>query len=149
MNAKNMILHTVLMLGVLGLGMVSATSEARAEDVSVEVRSIAATKGSGGVDPKLHDIKGQLEKGFGSYTSFTLIDQANLKIAQGQQRDVSLPNGSSMSLTFHGFAGNLAKLGMAIGERLNTTVRLSHGSTFFQAGMTYKDGILILAIKVL
>lgn len=149
MNFRMMTMQAVLMLGILGFGLLGQAQEAHAEDVSVQVRSIAASKANANFDSRLNDLRGQLSKGFGSYTSFTLVDQKQLTIGESKSETVTLPNGEVLSLTFHGFAGNLAKLGMGIANKMNTTLRISRGSTFFQAGLNYKDGILIVAIKVL
>lgn len=149
MNIKVMAVQTMLALGILGMSLTAFSAQAFAEDVSVQVRSIAASKNGESFDSRLADLRPQLSKGFGSYTNFTLVDQTQLSLGEGKSQTVQLPNGTAMTLTFHGFAGNLAKIGMGIADKMNTTLRLSRGSTFFQAGLSYKDGILIVAIKVL
>jgi hypothetical protein len=136
------------MMSVLAVGLVGWTPPAAA-DITVEVRTISAQKGSPQFDPRLEDLRGQLSKAFAGYTSFSQVDTQSMKMAEKGSGKVRLVNGQEMTLTFFGLAGNLVTLGLNLVGKMNTTLRLSPGSTFFQAGMEYKDGILILAIRVL
>ena len=120
-----------------------------AKDITVEVRSIAASREGDSVDPKLKDIQGTLNVTFAGYSNFEQLGVQRVGLAPRKSKKVKLPNGSMLTLTFQGLAGDLIKLGLGIADKMNTTLRVSPGSTFFQAGMRYKGGILILAIKVL
>lgn len=120
-----------------------------AEDgISVEIRSIAASKSDEGVDEDLSDLKSKLEKVFGDYSTFEQLTKVSFDLDRGQSKSITLPEGSKISVTFHGPAGDLLKLGLEISGKLSTSLRASPGSTFFQAGLEYKSGILILAITV-
>ncbi len=123
-------------------------SEASAESITVQIRSIHASNDGKSFDPKLKDLKGKLSKAFGGYTNFSQVSVSKFSVAKKEKKSASLPNGSSMTVTFHGYAGKFIKLGLGIAGKLNTTLRASPGSTFFQAGLNYKGGILILAITV-
>lgn len=139
----NIFMTLMMMVGL----MFTAPAVAHAEDITVQVRSIAASNGEG-FDPKLEDLRSKLEKAFKGYTKFQLVGDTTFPVAEGEKKTIRLPNGASMSVTFHGLAGKFIKLGLGIAGKLNTTLRASSGSTFFQAGLEYQDGILILAITV-
>lgn len=124
------------------------TPEAHAETITVEVRSIAADTDDEAFDPRLNHLKGKLQKAFRGYKSFKQVGKRVLRLPDSKGKAMPLPNGSELTLTFHGMAGNLVKLGLAIAGKMSTTLRASPGSTFFQAGMDYEGGILILAITV-
>jgi len=134
---------------VLAVGTVLGFSpEVDAQEMTVEVRSIAASKDGDGVDDSLESVEAKLEKVFGNYSTFEQIDHSSIELDKDQQKSIDLPDGSTLEVTFHGFADDLIKLGISVAGKLSTTLRASSGSTFFQAGLDYKDGILILAITV-
>ena len=148
MNRRTFALQIATMAVMTSLGVSAFAQSAHAQDVSLEVRSIHATKSGSGMDPGLQDIKGKLERGFGGYKSFKLLSTQVLTLKKGGAKSVRLPNNANMTLNFTGFAGNLANIGMQVQDKVNSKVRLSKGSTFFQAGMRHKGGILITAIKL-
>lgn len=136
---------TLLMFGAL-LGL---SSPAFAQDsITVEVRSIYASKDGSSFDSSLNDLKNKLTRAFGGYTNFEQVGDTSLKISKSKSKSTRLANGSTMKLTFHGETGRFVKLGLSIASKLNTTLKATKGSTFFQAGLNYKSGILILAITV-
>lgn len=135
---------TLLVLGTL----MGASPEAHADPITVEVRTIAASTEDSGFDSRLDPLKGKLTKAFRGYKSFKLVGKRTLRLREKKGKSMPLPNGTELTLTFNGMAGNLVKLGLSIANKMSTTLRASRGSTFFQAGMDYDDGILILAITV-
>ena len=138
-----------ILFATVALGAVLGFSPSvSAQQISVEVRSIAASKTDEGFDKELSDLKGKLEKVFGSYSTFEQLSQKSVQLDKGKNKSLTLPEGSTLKVTFHGFADDLIKLGIDVGGKLSTTLRASPGSTFFQAGLQYGDGILILAITV-
>jgi len=139
-------LFTALFL-MISFGLISP-AEAYADTVSVRIQSIAASSSAEGFDSKLEPLRGKLEKAFRGYSSFKLVGDNTFQLKDGQKQTTRLPDGSNMTVTFHGIAGNFIKLGLGIAGKLNTTLRASPGSTFFQAGLEYQNGILILAITV-
>jgi hypothetical protein len=138
-----------ILFATVALGAVLGFSPAvSAQQVAVEVRSIAASKTDKGFDDDLSDLKGKLEKVFGSYSTFEQLSRQNVQLDKDKEKSITLPEGSTLTVTFHGFADDLIKLGIDVAGKLSTTLRASPGSTFFQAGLQYGDGILILAITV-
>lgn len=139
----------ILMTLVMVAGFVAAAPAiAHAEDITVRVRSISASQDGTKFDPRLEDLSKKLGKAFKGYTNFELVGDDTFKVAKDQKKTRALPNGDSITVTFNGLAGNFIKLGLGIAGKLNTTLRASPGSTFFQAGLDYKSGILILAITI-
>lgn len=136
------LLMVTLLAGVVGFSQPAAAQQ----EVTVRVRSIAASKTGDSFDSRLNDLKGKLTRAFGGYTSFKQVGDSRFQIKEGQSESVSVPGGTSVRVTFHGVSGDFYRLGLAIGDKLRTTLRASPGSTFFQAGLDYKDGMLILAI---
>jgi len=138
-----------ILFATVALGAVLGFSPTvSAQQVAVEVRSIAASKTDKGFDDDLSDLKGKLEKVFGSYSTFEQLSRQNVQLDKDQKKSITLPEGSTLKVTFHGFADDLIKLGIDVAGKLSTTLRASPGSTFFQAGLQYGDGIVILAITV-
>lgn len=117
-------------------------------DLSVQVRTIVATVEDNGFDEDLQDIRGQLERGFEGYNSFRQIDTQTRRLADGAPARFELPTDDELRLNYHGRDDEFVRLGLAIGERLSTTLRATPGSTFFQAGLRHQNGILVLAITV-
>ncbi len=142
------LIQALLMCCTLMVGMMAQAKPAAAQSAQVEVRVIAASRTGEGVDAQLQDLKPQLERGFTSYTGFKQIGSQTMTLPERGTSTMRLPDGSALTLTFHGYVGSLAKLGLNLAERLNTTLRVSPGSTFFQAGLSYQEGILVLAIKI-
>lgn len=139
------LLNIFLTLTVL-MGVLAFARPAAAQDISVRVRVIAATKQGDSFDKKLGDLKNKLQKAFGGYSNFKLLDDTKFKLEKSQSRSMSLPGGTKLKLTFNGVSADLLRIGLAIGDQFSTTLRASRGSTFFQAGLDYKNGTLILAI---
>lgn len=144
----HVLIQMCLVWTVAMVGLVGFTPDVQAQDLKVEVRTIAASRKGDQVDSALSDIQSTLNVTFAGYTSFKQLSVSNVSLTQGSAEQVKLPNGTEMTLTFNGYAGKLVKLGLGIAGKMSTTLRVSSGSTFFQAGMRHGDGILILAIKV-
>ncbi len=118
------------------------------ETVTVEVRTISASKASGGYDVKLNDIKKKLNRSFSSYTKFKELKTQTIRVSKTKGGKVKLPNGSKLTVGYPGKAGPYIKLHLGIVGKMSSTLRVKSGKTLFQAGLKHKDGILILAITV-
>lgn len=138
-----------IFLALLVVGtMAGAADTAAAQDVDVTVRSISASKNGNYFDPKLENLKTKLTRAFSGYTNFKLVQKDDFKLEKSNSETVTVPGGTDVTITFHGLAGDFYKMGLSIADKLTTTLRASPRSTFFQAGLRYKSGILILAITV-
>lgn len=134
----------LLMFGTL-LGY---SPDAHANQITIDVRTIVASTKGDSFDSRLEPLKGKLTKAFRGYKSFRLEGRRSFALREGKSKSMPLPNGSELSLTHHGLAGSLVKLGLSLAGKMSTMLRVSRGGTFFQAGMDFDDGILIIAITV-
>lgn len=141
------LIQIMLALTVMG-SVLSFADTASAQDVDVTVRSIAASKSGDRFDPRLKNLRQKLTRAFSGYSSFELLQDDEFTLSEAQEKSVTVPGGTEVTLTFHGLAGDFYRIGLSIADRLTTTLRAAPKSTFFQAGLSYKNGILILAITV-
>ena len=137
----NILLTVTVVAGILGF-----SEPASAQEVTVRIRSISACTEGKAFDSELDDLKDKLQKAFRGYTKFNLIDDDQFSLEKNESHTAGVPGGNRVTITFHGTAGDMLRLGLAIGSKLQTTLRASPGSTFFQAGLDYKSCMLILAI---
>lgn len=142
------VLAAALLAAAIGLLAVPAVASA---EVRAEVRVIHATGGAGAkpqIDPALKPIAGYLTKSFGArYAVFSQLDLKSLTIDLKQRGTVELPNETTLALTFKGVTDGFVRLFMEL-PHLKTTVKIRDGGLFFQAGQSYKGGMLILAIRI-
>ena len=59
---------------------------------------------------------------------------------------MALPNGTELDFKYLGEEDGFLRLHLEVGG-LKSTVRVKSGSTFFQAGRGYKDGMIVLAFQ--
>ena len=127
----------------LGTGVSAKDSDA----VNVDVRVIrVSTEGAAHVDSKLDDIKPKLLKAFDGYKKFLPMSRTKAGIKRGTTHSFSLPDGTQLRITPEKRSGNELRLGIELGKKFRTKVRVSPGNTFFQAGLPYKGDILVIAI---
>lgn len=139
------ILLTFFVAGALLMMSSVAMAE---ESVSVEVRTIYASTDGEECERALRRFCGRLERGFAGFSSFQQLDSSTLRVEKDQAAQFTLPTNATVTVTYNGRVDDFVKLGLAIDDRLNTTLRATPGSTFFQAGLRHREGILILAITV-
>lgn len=144
---------TTWVLGLMvAVAIVFSTTSAMADDkqeaVSIEVRMIAAGIDEDSFDSELKDLRSRLQRGFRDYTSFEQLDRQTRPIEVNDERDFELPTEDTLTVGYLGRDGELKRLRLALGERLDTSLRVAPGSTFFQAGLRYDRRLLILSITV-
>ena len=126
-------------------------AHAAADDVVVSVQVISASKGTAHIDAVVQPLQGELLSGFPDYNVFRLVASHELTASKGKQVALRLPDNdaSELLVTFLGSQADTKMLRLEIGLRgkLAAKVDARPGSSFFQAGLAYKDGILILSIK--
>jgi hypothetical protein len=130
-----------------GLLLVLATPALAAEKVGLKVAVIHATKTGDSVDPALAKIQGDLQRTFGGYKSFKQLSKSELDLAQGAPQSVKLPNGEDAKLTYKGERANRHDLRLDIpASKVGVDLSAPLRKMFYQAGMKYDGGILILAL---
>ncbi len=138
---------TVLIIGVLLSFVLGASGMALAADgVNIKVAVIHAVKGKAKSDPALKKIEPALRKAFGGYGTFKQLDKHNFELKQKGTKKVSLPNGSSAAVRYDGQKGKHHLIRLTIPKsKVDVDLRAPAKRMFYQAGMKYKGGILILA----
>jgi hypothetical protein len=121
---------------------------AQAAPIQVRVRAIQAVPKGEGVDPALADLKESLVKGFEGYQGFKPLATLEASIQAEGAHTFEVPGGNTLQISHQGVSEGLIKLGVNVGGKFQTAVRVSRGNTFFQAGLPYEGGVLILAITV-
>lgn len=131
-----------------------AAAETPAEDqVQLTISVIHATKGKAGIDPSLKPITRDLRRAFAAYSTFKRVDRQELQLKKGAAQTLELPNGQASSFEYRGADPKKAdgtplhrvKLSIPKSE-LNVSLRAPAGKVFYQAGLGWKDGIIILAM---
>ncbi|MEL6182433.1 MAG: hypothetical protein AAFS10_25985 [Myxococcota bacterium] len=170
MNATQSTLRTAVMallaftaLGGVGSAVLLAPlQQAHAQDptdaqapVTVQIRTIYATTDTKGMDDKLTDLKGKLLGAFETYGTFKELASHQTTLTAGGSYEFSIPGGNRLVVTHKGAEGKdaktdtpLLKLGLGVTGKFYSDVRVSRGTTLFQAGLPHGSGILILAITV-
>ncbi len=138
----------MILVAAMGLITLAASPALAGDSVSVEVRVIAATSDGDEFDDDLEDIRNRLERGFTDYSSFEELGRQTHRIEKDSSQNFGLPTGDTLTLTYNGSDDEFVKLGLVLETKLSTNLRATPGSTFFQAGLSYKDGTLVLAITV-
>ena len=117
-----------------------------ADLVNVKVAVIHAAKDKGASDPALKKIETSLRKAFGGFSSFKQLDKHQFKLKKTGQKKLSLPNGLSAAVRYDGQKGKYHMMRLNIPKsKVDVALRVPAKRMFYQAGMKYKGGILILA----
>ncbi len=135
-----------LLVACFALGMLSPATAAAQDKVEIGVRAILASPEAGAADPELADLQATLVKAFEGYGTFKELSDEKAALALQKTQKFALPDGTAFEVAFKGTTGDLLKLGLSVGDKFKSDVRVSRGSTFFQAGLPYNKGILIIAI---
>ncbi len=148
MDSTASIRQALILVATVALCWLAVPTQAHADDsVNVDVRVIrVATSGGAHVDTALEDLKPKLLKAFDGYENFQSLSQQDARIPSGQSHDFTLPDGTILRVTAKDTTGETLRIGIGVGNKFKTNVRVSPGNTFFQAGLPYKGGILVIAI---
>jgi hypothetical protein len=114
------------------------------------VQVIYAANEPGGVDRRLGNLAGELEKTF-RYSKYELLDSPRGSAALNQGWRTALPGNRSLDVLPTAIQGDQYTLTVRVlgpgGQALvNTRVRLRSGRTVLVGGPTHAKGVLIIAI---
>ena len=129
-------------------GLAHPQQAAAQDKIEVSVRTIHALKEGKAMDTKLDDLKETLTKAFEGYTTFKDLGTQSQTLTLEGSGKFSLPEGTDLEVTYKGTSKDLLRLGLAVGKKFKSDVRVSPGGTFFQAGLPHEGGILIIAITI-
>lgn len=123
------------------------TDSEQPKAVRCDVQVILASNGAPDVAPEQRPLKRYLENSFGNrYSRFEQLASHRLMLTPDRRGELSLPNDTSLGLTYLGVEGGLLRLSMDLAG-LKTTVKVHDGGLFFQAGRKFRDGMLVVAIR--
>ena len=141
---RNLALILTLMMTFLGGMSVAYASKS----VTLKVAVVHATKAKQPQDPKLKKISRSLKKAFGKigYKSFKQVSKQKMKLVVGKSAAIKLPAAQRAVVTYKGKKAKLHMLKLDITKsKAKVNLRAPARKLFFQAGIPYKKGILILA----
>lgn len=148
------VLMTALSLAILGASPLMTPGTAVAQDaeaapLAIQVHTVHALPGGQSMDTSLSkEMAATLQKAFDGYGTFKDLGVQKAEVALTKAHTFTLKDGTELTLTYKGPSKELVRLGLAVGEKFKSDVRASHGVTFYQAGLPYEGGILIIAITV-
>ncbi len=119
-------------------------------EVTFEVVVIHATKSGKGVDAALQQYKTPLVRSFKDYSSFNKLDKKVFRLAPSKKHSVKLPNGhGNATFAYNQANGKHHSVKLAIPKAgVEADLRMPLNKPFFQAGLRYKNGILIVAFRL-
>lgn len=145
----------------LSFGVAGDTKKDAAAEVKAEVIVLHATNDGKGIDPTIGKIPALEKPPFSAYNTYKLLERADLKLPKGEAKDKDLPDGGKLFVTFKDVvkgkkAGEPDKfvLSASLNKADKKTflpgveVNAQKGEWFFIAGQKYKNGILVIGIKI-
>ena len=137
-------------------GPTQVIREARAEIVLLH-----ATNENKGIDPSIGILPQLAQPPFSAYNSYRLIERSSLVLPLGELKTAKLPDGGKLSLTLKEASspkkkGQLARfrVGIMIEKEKakpflpDLQVSANDGELFFVAGQQYRNGILVVGIRL-
>ena len=145
-------------MSILGLFAVllTAADPVRAEDkVDAELLIILASEKAGSVDPALSAIPALSKAPFTTFKSMTILSRPTLHLKIGRASEHGLPNGRKISLVVkEKRKDGRYQLSLSVNKPNQKDylpllqVAAAPGDYFFVVGQAYKDGTLIIGVRV-
>ncbi|MDX1763231.1 MAG: hypothetical protein R3231_02810 [bacterium] len=142
----------IWVVGLCGVAIVLGGQAriAAAEAFEIEVRIILASNADKGTDPRLVDLKKDLQTL--NYMSFEQLDTVGLSLDKGKTGKVPLPGDRVLELTPVAFEKGKVNLQVKILEKgasiLTTKLRVANHGTVLLGGPPHNLGFLVLALTV-
>jgi hypothetical protein len=132
-----------------------APKKPEAPAYAAEILVLHATNEKKGIDPRIGDMPELAAPPFSSYDSYALLDKARLPLVKSAPKQLKLPNGRTLETKLLEVLPNDSlRISASInqpegGEFLPLLeVKAKVGQSFIVAGQSYKNGILVLVIRV-
>ena len=145
----------ILLAGSVGLLAIDAF--AQTQPVKTEVMVLHATQqpGAGSIDPQIGNLPQLKRPPFSAYNTYKLISRNDLLLEKGKSQTQTLANGRILQVTLNDITQDKRfKIAAAINQpngkdflRL-LEVNAGPNETFFVAGQSYQNGILVIGITV-
>jgi hypothetical protein len=128
---------------------------AEAQTFAAEVLVLHATNSKKGIDARIGPMPELKKPPFSSYDSYELIDRARLPLEKDVRKTLKLPNGRVLEThLLEVLSHDTVRMSTSINQPggkeflpwLETKAKL--GQAFMLAGQRYKQGILVIVIRV-
>jgi hypothetical protein len=136
----------------------ASTASERSEPAAAyfaEILVLHATNEKKGIDRRIGDMKELTKPPFSSYDSYALVDRAKLPLEKGAPKALVLPNGRVLETKLvEIMTRETVRLSASINQPGGKNflplleVKAKLGQPFIVAGQSYKNGILVLVIRV-
>ena len=120
-----------------------------------EILVLHATNEKKGIDRRIGEMPELTKPPFSSYDSYTLVDRGKLPLEKGVPKTLVLPNKRVLETKLLEILGNgSVRLSASINQPGGKEflplleVKAKLGQPFIVAGQSYKNGILVLVIRV-
>jgi hypothetical protein len=120
-----------------------------------EILVLHATNEKKGIDRRIGEMPELTKPPFSSYDSYTLVDRGKLPLEKGVPKTLVLPNKRVLEAKLLEILGNgSVRLSASINQPGGKEflplleVKAKLGQPFIVAGQSYKNGILVLVIRV-
>jgi hypothetical protein len=120
-----------------------------------EILVLHATNEKKGIDRRIGDMPELGKPPFSSYDSYALVDRAKLPLEKGVPKTLALPNRRVLETKLVGVVNaDTVRVSASINQPGGKEflplleVRAKVGQPFIVAGQSYKNGILVLVIRV-
>lgn len=138
----------------IAFGSVAAAQAPR--EVPAQVLIVLATEGGArAIDPRLANVPALRQPPFDSYASLSLLGSPRIELRVGRAAEVPLPNGRNIRIVLREVtADGRYRLQVSInrpGERdylPEMSVVASPGDPFFVAGQSFREGTLVIGIRL-
>ncbi|HJL18186.1 MAG TPA: hypothetical protein RMH99_21155 [Sandaracinaceae bacterium LLY-WYZ-13_1] len=126
-----------------------------ARTVAGQVLIVLASDGDGGIDPALARVPALRRPPFDSYSAMELLSSPRIELTVGEAEELELPNGRRIRIILREVTDEgRFRLRVSInrpGQRdylPEMGVVASPGDPFFVAGQSYRDGTLVIGIRL-
>lgn len=141
-------MRTTLLTVAASLMFASAPAVCAAKEVvKLKITVIHATKKKGGVEASLRRFKRDLSTAFAGYGSFRRLTEREVMLTRGKKSTVRLPTGQAADFVYKGERKGRHQVNLSIPKsEVDVDLSAPFGRAFYQAGISYQGGVLILAM---
>lgn len=136
-------------------GVAAAQDDRGSASISGDVLIVLASREAGPVDPRLADVPALRRSPFDAFRSMELLESPRVRLTVGREQVIELPNGRRLRLVLREVTDE-GRFRMQVsinrpGQRdylPELDVVASPGDPVFIAGQSYRDGTLVIGIRL-
>ena len=122
-------------------------------DVNFNILIIAASNDKNAeslvIDPQIQSLTQELNSGFPTFNTFHLIQNIEKNASENSPASITLPTDATLKLAIlPPKSDEIKTIELSVNQKMTTTVHAPKNAPFYQAGMPYKNGILVIAITI-